>query len=67
MASNLASPTEVGVETRISFHEALNAVEMFVDKFPAERLSLHYSIRLEQAAATVRRRLVEDVIRKGAA
>src|SRR5271166_403002 len=57
MASNLNSPTEVEVRARISFHEALSAVEYFATKYPGERLCLSQAERLESAAGSIRRAL----------
>ncbi len=59
MASNLNSPTEVEVSARISFHEALAAVEYFATKYPGERLCLTQAQRLEAAAGSIRRALDE--------
>jgi hypothetical protein len=59
MAGNLMSETEVEVSARISFHEALSAVEYFATKYPGERLCLSQAERLEAAAGSIRRALAE--------
>jgi len=62
MAQNLNDPQRVAVTTEISFEEALQAVEYFVEKYPAERLSDEHAFRLGKAACSLASRVYNQEV-----
>jgi hypothetical protein len=59
MADDLKDPQAVQVSTTISFHEALNAVAIFVQKYPEERIDITQIRMLEGAVDTLMERYRE--------
>lgn len=55
-------PISVIVPASISFHQALNAVEEFAEKYPIDRLAVIQAERLEMIAGKIRERLTEAYI-----
>lgn len=64
MASNIVDPVRVEVSTEISIHEAITAVMMFAEKYPAERLTRHMAKQLRSAARMIDDTLSEYQVKK---
>lgn len=58
MAEQRVNETAVGVTTEISFHEVLNALDLFSDKYPTERLDIEQIRRIQRAALLLEMRLL---------
>jgi hypothetical protein len=60
LASDLKDPQAVHVNATISFQETIDALSLYVKKYPVERVSVIQIRELENAINTLVRRYVEN-------